>query len=162
MSRQERVFALLDSLHIDYSVMNHPAVFTIAEIDKLNLSLNGHVCKNLFLRDSKGARHFLVVMCKDKSANLKMIQEQLHCTRLSFASTERLSKYLQLNKGEVSPFGIINDNSRSVEVVLDNDLVGQDRLGFHPNDNTATVWISFDDIKGVIEQHGNALHFVSI
>ena len=162
MNRQEKVFELLGSLNIDYTVQTHRAVFTIEDIDKLNLSQYGHVCKNLFLRDAKGERHFLVVLCKDKKADLKMIQEQLGSSRLSFASEERLKKYLQLNKGEVSPMGIINDDGLCVEVALDKDLIGQNTLGFHPNDNTATIWISFDALKKVIDHHGNPIHFVSV
>ena len=152
----------LDSLEIDYEVTNHPAVFTIEEIDQLNLSQYGHVCKNLFLRDAKGKRHFLVVLCKDKKADLINLQEQLGCSRLSFASEERLSKYLRLKKGEVTPLGIINDESRSVEVVFDSELADKPKLGVHPNDNTATVWLSFDALKKIMEHRGNAVRYVAI
>jgi Ala-tRNA(Pro) deacylase len=81
---------------------------------------------------------------------------------LTFASEERLFKYLQLRKGEVTPLGIINDLDALVEVVLDKDLIGKNKLGVHPNDNTATVWISFDDLKKIIEQNGNMIHYVTI
>ncbi|GAB6180919.1 hypothetical protein JCM14036_22380 [Desulfotomaculum defluvii] len=81
---------------------------------------------------------------------------------MSFASEGRLFKYLHLHKGEVTPLGIINDNEAFVEVVFDNDLVGKNKLGVHPNVNTATVWISFDDLKKIIEQNGNKIYFVTI
>jgi len=103
MDVQERVFERLNALNIKYEVVNHPAVFTIEEMDSLGITLNGDVCKNLFLRDEKGKRHFLVVLSKDKKADLKNIQKQLGSTRLSFASAERLEKYLKLKKGEVIP-----------------------------------------------------------
>lgn len=131
-------------------------------MDNLKISQYGDICKNLFLSDAKGRRHFLVVLDKDKKADLKNIQKQLGCTRLSFASEESLFKYLHLYKGEVTPLGIINDLNAFVEVVLDMDLPGRNKLGFHPNDNTATVWISFDALQKVIEQNGNTIHFVSI
>lgn len=162
MSALEKVLARLDDLDIEYQIMSHPAVFTVEEMDNLKITQYGDVCKNLFLRDAKGQRHFLVVLNKDKQANLKNIQKQLDCTRLGFASEERLYKYLQLHKGEVTPLGIINDPGCFVEVVIDNDLVGKDKLGFHPNDNTATVWISFAALRKVIEQSGNKIHFVHI
>lgn len=164
MNAQEKVFEVLNALEIKYQVMNHPAVFTIDEIDSLGVFKHkqGHICKNLFLKDAKGKRHFLVVLKKDKKANLKSIQDQLDCTRLSFASEKRLYKYLKLQKGEVTPFGIINDKECEVEVVCDNDFIDKTILGIHPNDNTATVWISFKDLKKVIEQNGNAIHFLSI
>ena len=159
---QEKVFKVLNALNIEYQLINHPAAFTVEDMDKLDMNQYGDVCKNLFLRDDKGKRHFLVVMNKDKKADLTSIQEQLGCTRLGFASEARLFKYLQLHKGEVTPLGIINDSGAVVEVVLDNDLVGKNKLGVHPNDNTATVWISFDALKKVIEQNGNTIHFVTI
>lgn len=162
MSAQEKVFEKLKELNIQYEVMNHPAVYTIEEMDDLGITGQGDVCKNLFLRDEKGKRHFLVVLDKDKRADLKNIQKQLGSTRLSFASAERLDKYLKLEKGEVTPLGVINDVDASVEVVFDNDLIGKSRLGVHPNDNTATVWIAFEDLKKVIEQNKNKIKYVNI
>ncbi|MBB6217778.1 Ala-tRNA(Pro) deacylase [Anaerosolibacter carboniphilus] len=162
MDQQKKVFEMLNALDIEYQIMYHQAVFTVEEMDDLRITQYGDICKNLFLRDAKGERHFLVVLDKDKKADLKNIQEQLGCTRLSFASEERLHRYLQIHKGEVTPLAIINDFEAIVEVVLDNDLVGKNKLGFHPNDNTATVWISFEALKKVINQNGNRVHFVTI
>jgi Ala-tRNA(Pro) deacylase len=161
-NKQEKVFEVLNALNIDYQTINHSAVFTAEEGLKLNIPQYGDMCKNLFLSDAQGKRHFLVVLYKDKKADLKCIQKQLGCTRLTFASEERLFKYLQLRKGEVTPLGIINDLDALVEVVLDKDLIGKNKLGVHPNDNTATVWISFDDLKKIIEQNGNMIHYVTI
>ncbi|AJQ25630.1 prolyl-tRNA synthetase associated domain-containing protein [Pelosinus fermentans] len=162
MENQQKVFEKLDELKIKYEVMNHPAVYTIEEMDELGIANLDDVCKNLFLRDYKGKRHFIVVLDKDKQADLKKMREQLGTTALSFASEERLQKYLQLSKGAVTPFGIINDTNCAVEVVFDKDLIGKKSLGFHPNENTATVWVSFDDIKEVIQQNGNKIAYVTM
>ena len=159
---QQKVFRMLNALQIEYQVINHQAVFTVEDMVKLNITQYGDVCKNIFLKDAKGQRHFLVVLDKDKKADLKSIQKQLGCTRLSFASEGKLLEYLHLQKGEVTPLGIINDADAIVEVVLDNDLVGNKKLGFHPNDNTATVWISFDALIKIIKHNGNMVHFVTI
>lgn len=131
-------------------------------MDNMDLNRFGDGCKNLFLRDDKGRRHFLLVLPKDKTADLKDIQKQLGCSRLGFASEERLYKYLGLHKGEVTPLGIINDTGADVEVVIDQDLVGKNKLGVHPNDNTASVWLAFDSLKLVIEQNGNVIHYVTV
>ncbi len=159
---QDKVFKVLHDLNIEYRLVNHPAAFTVEDMDKMDMNRFGHGCKNLFLRDDKGRRHFLVVLLKDKTADLKSIQAQLGCSRLGFASEERLFRYLGLHKGEVTPLGIINDSDAAVEVVLDNDLIGKPKLGVHPNVNTATVWISYDALKKVIEHNGNRIHFVNI
>lgn len=162
MSSQEKVLERLKELNINFEVIDHPAVFTIEEMDDLKITEQGDVCKNLFLRDEKGKRHFLVVLGKDKKADLKSIQSQLGSTKLSFASAERLDKYLKLEKGAVTPLGVINDVDAAVEVVFDKDLVQKARLGVHPNVNTATVWISFEDLKKVIEENKNKIKYVNI
>lgn len=162
MNMKEKVFQELDALQISYEVCNHPAVFTIDEMESLGICEQGDVCKNLFLRDAKGKRHFLIVLNKDKTANLKDIRHQLGCTALSFASEERVEKYLKLSKGSITPLGIINDMDCSVEIVFDRDLIGKEKLGVHPNDNTATVWISFDSLKKVIEQNGNTINYITV
>jgi Ala-tRNA(Pro) deacylase len=131
-------------------------------MDQLGISEKGEVCKNLFLRDAKGRQHFLVVVRKEKHVNLKDLAFRLSSSSLSFASEERLYKYLKLEKGAVTPFGILNDENREVNVVFDRDLVGEKRLGVHPNVNTATVWISFENLKRVIEEHGNPFFIIEI
>ena len=162
MSAQEKVFKRLNELNIKYEVMDHPAVYTIEEMDDLGITAKGDVCKNLFLRDEKGKRHFLVVLEKDKKADLKDIQKQLDSSKLSFASAERLDKYLKLEKGEVTPLGVINDVNAAVEVVFDKDLMEKNRLGVHPNTNTATVWIGFEDLKKLVEENGNEIKYLDI
>lgn len=162
MEQQQKVFQKLDELNISYEVTNHPPVYTIEEMDDLGISDHGDVCKNLFIRDAKGKRHFLVVLNKDKQADLKNIREQLGTTGLSFASEERLSKYLNLSKGAVTPLGVVNDEDHLVEVVFDRDLINKEKLGVHPNENTATVWIAFDGLKKLVEQNGNKIHYLNI
>ena len=162
MDKQQKVFDKLNELNIKYEVTNHPPVYTIEEMDDLGISEHGDVCKNLFIRDAKGKRHFLVVLNKDKQADLKNIRQQLGTTGLSFASEERLAKYLNLSKGAVTPLGVVNDEEHLVEVVFDRDLINKQKLGVHPNENTATVWIAFDDLKKLVENNGNTIHYLTI
>ncbi|GHI01365.1 prolyl-tRNA synthetase associated domain-containing protein [Neobacillus kokaensis] len=162
MSQKQLVFDQLDNLGIAYKLMDHPPVYTIEDMEQLKITEQGEVCKNLFLRDAKGKRHFLVVLNKDKQADIKSIQAQLGCTRLSFASDERLQKYLHLQKGAVTPLGVTNDPEAAVEVVLDSSLEGKEQLGFHPNDNTVTIWISYGDLIKFIRTNGNIIHHIEI
>lgn len=162
MDRQTKVYKKLDQLGIQYKINRHKPVFTIEEFDTLDFNNLGVIVKNLFLRDAKGRRHFLVVMHKDKKANLKDLRLQLESTALSFASEDRLQKYLDLTKGSVTPLGIINDEKCLVDVIFDKDLVGDTVLGVHPNDNSATVWISYNNLKSVIEDNGNKIKYVDM
>ena len=102
----------LNELSVSYELKEHPADFTMEELDELHLNDNNEICKNLFLRDYKGKRHALVILRGDKHADLPLIRDEIGSTRLSFASDERLSKYLDVKKGSVSLLGIINDTDR--------------------------------------------------
>ncbi len=162
MTEREKVFARLEELGVSYEVTEHPAVFTIGEMDALGLTAKGEVCKNLFLRDAKGRRHFLVVVPGEARADLRALAAQLESSKLSFASAERLEKYLGLKQGEVTPLGVLNDADAAVEVVFDRGLERFPSLGVHPNDNTATVWLSLADILRVVEGNGNEIRWVTL
>ena len=162
MTEREKVFARLEELGVSYEVTEHPAVFTIGEMDALGLTAKGEVCKNLFLRDAKGRRHFLVVVPGEARADLRALAAQPESSKLSFASAERLEKYLGLKQGEVTPLGVLNDADAAVEVVFDRGLERFPCLGVHPNDNTATVWLSLADILRVVEGNGNEIRWVTL
>ena len=157
----ENVSRKLDELGIEYELEEHEAVFTIEEMIQLGLNKKGMIAVNLFLRDAKGKRHFLVIHDGEKHTDIKKLQEQIGCTRLSFGSEERLMKHLRLTKGSVSPFGLINNTNHDVEVIIDASIKNQSRLGFHPNTNTATVFISYDDFMKFIKNSGNPVKFVN-
>ncbi len=158
----EEVLKLLDSKNIKYDIIYHDEVHTIEDMDKLGLLDKGYICKNLFLRDQKGKNHFVVSCLHSKTINLEQLAQKIGSSKLSFGSEERLDKYLKLKNGYVSPFGVINDDSKTVIFVFDKDLVGQTRVGFHPNTNKATVFVSFNDIKKIILDHGNDLLIIKI
>ena len=149
------IYALLDEKGVAYEKKEHAAVFTMADMDAEGLNEKGNICKNLFLRDAKGKKHFLVSAPEERKIDLKQLAEWLGTSKLSFASAERLEKYLMLRQGSVSPLGILNDESRTVVFVADEALASMPSIGVHPNDNTATVWLSFADLKKLIEEHGN-------
>ncbi len=162
MNNRENILERLKELSVDYELKEHPAVFTMDELDSLKLNENNEICKNLFLRDYKGKRHALVILRGDKHADLALIRDEIDSTKLSFASDERLLKFLDVKKGSVSLLGIINDTAGAVEVYLDEDLKKLPRLGFHPNDNTATLFLSFDDGVRYVESTSHEVHFIKV
>ena len=119
---KEATLAWLDEQGIPYEKLEHKAVFTMEEMDEAGISARGGVVKNLFLRDGKGKNHFLVVVPEEKRVNLIDLSAQLCASKLSFASVDRLEKYLGVVQGAVSPLGILNDAEHVVEVVFDRDL----------------------------------------
>ena len=164
MTEQEKVYKTLDELNIEYKVIHHEAVTTIEDMDEMGIFTEGEVCKNLFLRNANGKTHYVVSMMKDKHPDIqKDIRSQLGCSRLSFGSDERLMKHLGLMPGAVSPFGILNDPEAEVNVVLDSELKTLDGyIGFHPNDNTAFLWLKFNDLIRFIKSRGNDIYYINI
>ena len=162
LEAKEAVQAKLNELGISSEVEDHEPVYTIDDMDALGITQRGLVAKNLFLRDAKGKRHFLVLIPGEKHADIKKVEKQIGCTHLSFASDERLMKYMGLTKGSVTPFGLINDENKAVEVAIDKGLMGKPKLGFHPNTNTATLWLSYEDLLKFIKSKGNKIYFINL
>ena len=160
LTQDQKVYDTLNKLQIQYKKYEHPAVFTMEDVNKLDLNLPE--CKNLFVRNTKGNKHYLVILEGSKKADLKKLATQIGSTKLSFASKERLFKYLMLLPGSVSPFGLINDKDKQVEVIVDKDLVNSDELGFHPNTNEATVTLSFSDFEKYLKSCGNKFSYIKI
>lgn len=157
-----KIIDKLNELNIEYKIVEHPAAFTMEDLAQHHLENYGHIPKNLVLRDVKGTRNMIVVLHGDKRANLQLIRDEIDSTKLSFASDERLMKYLSVEKGSVSALGIIFDTEKELEVYFDGDLKNEDILGCHPNDNTATVFLRFDDLKKYIENSGHRITFIKV
>lgn len=156
------VFERLGALGIPYQLYEHPPVFTAEEAAAHWREVPGTPVKNLFLRNKKGDRHYLVILGIDKQADLRHLVKVIGDDRLSFGSPERLMKYLGVTPGSVSPFGLVHDAARAVRVIVDSDLQSADRLIFHPNDNTASVTIAGTDFARFLEQQGNTVRWVRL
>ena len=95
MDAKQTVIAKLDELKINYTLIEHDPVYTIEEMEKIDIENIDYIVKNLFLRDAKGRQHYLVVADKDQKIDLKTLQDKIGSTKLSFASEDRLQKYLR-------------------------------------------------------------------
>jgi Ala-tRNA(Pro) deacylase len=158
--KEKKVLDVLAELGISYNRHEHPPVFTVEEAEKQWTEIIGAHCKNLFLRNKKGNRHYLVILEASKVADLKTLNKLLGEDRLSFASENRLMKYLGLETGAVSAFGLINDKENHVKVIIDEDLKKAEAVNFHPNVNTATVGISFADFENFLAWCGNPIRYL--
>ena len=116
-----QVYAALDALAIPYERFDHPAVFTGDDAAEHWSGIDGRGVKNLFLRNKKGNRHYLVILPIEKEADLRRLVKVIGDDRLSFGSPERLTEHLGLTPGSVSPFGLLNNPSHS--------CAGRDRRG---------------------------------
>lgn len=158
----KEVLDLLNDKNIKYELVEHDEVHTIEDMEKLGLLDKGYVCKNLFLRNANGKMHFVLSCHHSKEVQVQEVAKKIGSTRLSFGSAERLEKYLKLENGYVSPFGVINDESKTVIFVFDREIQNEKKVGFHPNTNKATIYLAFNDVKKIIEDHGNDVVFIKL
>ncbi len=146
------IYEVLNNLKIKYDEIEHEAVFTVKEAKRIERKLDGQGCKNLFLKYKD--KYFVYVLDADKRADLKAVANFLGVSFLKFGSEEDLYKLLGLIKGSVTPLGIINDKECKVEIVIDTELVGK-RLMVHPNTNTKTIAIEYDDLIKLIQSQNH-------
>lgn len=154
-------YQYLTEHNIVYEVSEHKAVFNMEEAESLDLPYPECDAKNLFIRDDKKQNYYLITVKGDKRVNLKEFRKQHGLRALSFASPEELSAVMGLTPGAVTPLGILNDVERRVHFYLDKSFIGG-KIGVHPNDNTATIWVQADELMDLIKKHGNAAEFAEL
>lgn len=158
---KEETYQYLRDQKISYEITEHPAVFNMEELDAVELPYPEWDAKNLFVRDAKKKNYYLITVKGDKRVDLKEFRKQQGLRPLSFASAEDLLEIMALQPGSVSPLGLLNDEKSRVRFFLDSEFDGN-KIGIHPNDNTATVWLQAKDLMELIEKHGNEAEFVDV
>lgn len=159
---ETKIYNILDKLNIKYEVVEHEAVYTAEQLVILNDITKGCQCKNLFLRNAKGNKYYLIVVRGDKHVDLNSVKDKIGSSRLSFASPERLYNVLKLLPGSVNPFSLVNDTERKVELYIDEDVIKEEYLNFHPNINTKTVNISKKGFEEFLEYLKYPLQIIDI
>jgi len=156
------LFQFLDQLGIHYVRHGHVAVYTSEQLRQVESPLSGISTKNLFLRDKKGTRHFLLILDDTKTLDLKALASKLGTTTLSLGSAERLKARLGVEPGSVSLLALVNDAEHKVEVLMDRGVWQAEALQCHPLINTASLQISLADVKRFFEATGHAVRLVDI
>ena len=158
----EAFYQFLEAKQIEYTRHDHPAVYTVEEADRLVPELAAAKTKNLFLRDDKGRRHFLVVVPGHKQVDLKMLKDRMGVKRISFGSPDRLKKHLGIEPGAVSILGLYNDKAHAVEVFVDRDLWASKAFQCHPLVNTATLEITRENLIRFLDITGHEMKLIDV
>ncbi|MEH8215966.1 prolyl-tRNA synthetase associated domain-containing protein [Aeromonas veronii] len=148
------IYSLLDQLAIPYQRIDHPPVFTCEEASRLLPDLPAAKTKNLFLRDPKSERLFLVVSPEERRVDLKALATAIGVKRLSFGSPERLDAVLGLTPGSVTLLAMVRDRENAVELVVDETIWQAEQMQCHPLVNTATLIIRLDDVRRLLTHLG--------
>lgn len=156
-----QLFAHLEALGIKGRTHHHPPVATVEEANAVWAGIEGLHCKNLFLKDAKG-KLWLVVARADFRLDLKSLPARIGSARLSFGSAALLEEVLGVKPGSVTPFAVVNDRARRVEVVLDAEIGRHKRVCFHPLINTMTTEIASDDLLKFMRHWGGSWQMVEL
>jgi len=162
MRGQDELYQILEKLEIQFEYHEHPPLATIEDAKIHWQDYDSGRCKNIFFRNHKGDRHYLVILEHLRQLNIRDLEKRLKQGKLTFASDQRLKKYLGVEPGSVSPFGLINDREKHVHLFIDEKLNGFDRLTFHPNINTASLVISKSDFLKFLGYTGNSFEFIRL
>ena len=161
-TKTKAVLEFLEGQGLSYELYTHPPLPTIELALEYWKDIDSTHCKNLFFRNHKGNRHYLVVFECHKDLDIHSLEPALKQGKLSFASPERMQKWLGLLPGSVSPFGLINDEENHVHRFLDESLQQQESLSFHPNDNRFTVVISRKEFEKYLTAVGNSYEYIKL
>jgi Ala-tRNA(Pro) deacylase len=157
---RNKVFKKLEGLGIHYEIFEHPPLDTIDIALEYWKDIDAMHCKNLFFRNHKGNRHYLVIIKDTTPFSIHSLEKKLKQGKLTFGSEKRLMKYLGVMPGSVSPFGLINDAEHHVHLFLDEQLQDAEKISFHPNDNTASIVILYKDLIRFFKEMGNSYEFI--
>ena len=162
MRGDKKIYDKLNELNIEFEYYEHKAIPTIelALIHKKNIEATH--CKNIFLRNHKGKKHYFVVLEQSKITNIRQLELMLKQGKLSFASEKRLTKYLNVKAGAVSPLGLVYDTETNTHLFIDEDLINAEKLSFHPNVSNASLVISFKNLIKYVENIGISYSFIDL
>jgi Ala-tRNA(Pro) deacylase len=158
---QNQLLEVLSNIGIEYTNHEHPAVFTVEEADMHHDGIEGVHSKNLFFKDKK-KNLFLVVTLSDKPIQIKELAKKIGAKSPSFGKPELLMEVLGVIPGAVTPFAVINIQDQPVKIILDQDLMENDLLNFHPLVNTATTTIAPADLIKFMEHCGRTPEIIKI
>lgn len=163
LEKEIRVYDLLDSLDIEYERIDHAPAMTMEICQEIDRVLGAMICKNLFLCNRQQTNFYLLMMPADKPFKTKDLSTQIGSSRLSFASAEHMEELLDVTPGSVSIMGLMNDSENKVKLLIDEDVLKDEFIGFHPCINTSSLKIKMTDMtQKIIPSLSHPLQTVSL
>ncbi len=159
----QEVLDVFNKMSIEYNLVRHPAIFNRQDEELVkDIEFGGTCCKNLFVKDKKANKFYLVSLPVDKRANLKLIADEIGCSRFSFGNEEELWDKLHIKPGSVSILNVIGAPDTDVTFVIDKDIMSCDRVSFHPNDNTASIAFAPSNIEKIMKEYNKDYIFLDV
>ena len=161
LEKEIRVYDLLDRLQIEYDRVDHEVAMTMEDCIAVDEVLETEMCKNLYLCNRQETAFYLLMMPGDKKFKTKELSSQIGSSRLSFAKDNYMEEYLDITPGSVSVMGLMNDQERRVQLLIDEDITKAEYIGCHPCINTSSSRVRTKDVlETILPEIGHAPRFV--
>lgn len=146
----KKVLEYLKNKKMKYEIIYHPPAITTEEADKYIEGKEGIRSKTMFMANKKDKKFYLIIMDDSKRLDIKKMNEIIN-DKLHFAKEEQLIEKLGLKPGTVSIFGLLNNKDHDINIYIDKEIMNEKLITFHPNDNTATIFITVEDMLKIFD-----------
>ena len=150
LAKEVRVYDLLDSLGVTYQRIDHEPAMTMEACAEIDRVLDATICKNLLLCNRQCTSFYLLMLPGEKSFKTSTFSKTIGSSRLSFADPQYMEEFLDITPGSVSVMGLMNDKDHRVELIMDEDILKGEYIGFHPCINTSSLRLKTADLMNVI------------
>ena len=158
----DKVKEYLNSIGIQFKIVEHEPAYTTEEADKYIEGHDGVRTKTMFICNKKKINYYMIIMDDSKRLDMNKFKEIVSEKQMKMASEEALKEKLGIEPGMVSPFGLLNNDEKDVKIYMDKEIITEEIMTFHPNDNTKTLFITIKDLFKYIENIGYEINIIEL
>ncbi|MDO4604701.1 MAG: prolyl-tRNA synthetase associated domain-containing protein [Helcococcus sp.] len=158
----EKVIDKLEELNIEYDIVEHEPALTTEQADKFIEGMEGVRTKTMFLTNKKKRNFYLVIMDDYKRLDMDKFKELVGEKQIKMASEQNLYEKMKLAPGVVSPFGLLNNDDKDVQIYMDKEIVDEEIMTFHPNTNEKTMFLKTTDLFRYFDDIGYEVNVVEL
>ena len=158
----DKVKEYLNSIGIEFKIVEHEPAYTTEEADKYIEGHDGVRTKTMFICNKKKTNYYMIIMDDSKRLDINKFKEIVSEKQMKMASEEALKEKLGIEPGMVSPFGLLNNDEKDVKIYMDKEIITEEIMTFHPNDNTKTLFITTKDLFKYFENIGYKLNIIEL
>ena len=162
MEAYEKVVEILNGLDIPFEIVKHEPALTTEQADSFIEGIEGVRTKTMFLTNKKKTAYYLLIMDDQKRLDMDLLKELIGANRVRMASPENLFEKMSLPAGVVSPFGLLNNAEKDIQVYFDKEIMSEKRMNFHPNTNEKTLFLDTVDLLRFLEAIGYEPHIIEL
>ena len=158
----DKVKEYLNSMGIQFKIVEHEPAYTTEEADKYIEGYDGVRTKTMFICNKKKTNYYMIIMDDSKRLDMNKFKEIVSEKQMKMASEEALKEKLGIEPGMVSPFGLLNNDEKDVKIYMDKQIITEEIMTFHPNDNTKTLFITTKDLFKYFENIGYEINIIEL